>query len=384
MKSSGAKLSIAFLYDDTLDSSDGVAQYVKRLGKFYSQQGHSVSYLVGQTKINNWSGGRVYSLARNLKVSWGGNRLSISLFPKLNRITKVLADNDFDIIHVQVPYSPFMAQPVINRSGEKTVVVGTVHVFPANKLAILGSKILKVIYGRSLKRFDHIASVSRAAQSYAKEAFGLETVISPNIVDLSEFETKESQSAAERKIVFLGRLVERKGVQYLIQAFAGIAADHTDVKLVIAGDGVQRDKLEGLVKKHNLKDQIDFLGYASEEQKVQVLSGAEIACFPSLYGESFGIVLIEAMAAGAGVVVGGDNPGYRTVLEATPQALVNPKDVDSFSKSLMDFLDNPKLAKKIHTIQQAEVAKYDIHKVGSEWLKLYLQLIAKRRSKRHN
>ena len=166
-------LSVAFLFDDTLDSNDGVAQYVKTVGAFMSHSGHRVSYLVGQSKTAAWEGGRVYSLSKNLPIAWGGNRLSMSLLAKTDLISKAIKENKFDIVHVQVPYSPFMAQRVINRIDQQTAVIGTFHVYPPNKIILLGSKILRIVYGKSLKRFDYHLSVSAAARSYAKQAFGI-------------------------------------------------------------------------------------------------------------------------------------------------------------------------------------------------------------------
>src|SRR5581483_4638170 len=108
MKKPAKSLSIALLYDDTLDSSDGVAQFVKNLGAYYSHQGHKVTYLCGETSTVVWAGGKVYSLSKNLRIAWGGNRLSMSLIPNLKAIRRVLGKNHFDVVHVQMPYSPFM------------------------------------------------------------------------------------------------------------------------------------------------------------------------------------------------------------------------------------------------------------------------------------
>src|SRR3989344_5742480 len=105
-------LKIGFVFDDSLDSNDGVAQYVKTLGAWFSSQGHKVCYLVGESKTAQWRGGQVYSLARNQKVVFNGNRLSVPLPAKRSPIKLVLEQEDFDVLHVQLPHSPFMAQKV--------------------------------------------------------------------------------------------------------------------------------------------------------------------------------------------------------------------------------------------------------------------------------
>lgn len=382
-KTANGKLSVAFLYDDTLDSNDGVAQYVKRLGAWYTQQGHKVTYLVGESKTSEWAGGRAYSLSRNLKVRWAGNRLSISLIPKLHKISQVIADNRFDAVHVQVPYSPFMAKQVINRLDKQTAVSGIVHAYPANWLAMVGSRFLKLLYGRSFKRIDIWASVSPAAQKYAKSAFGVESIILPNVVPIDEFRVKMPKKSGH-SIVFLGRLVKRKGCEYLLTAAAGVLTSNDEVRLVVGGAGPEQRRLVNLARQLHIEDKVEFLGYVAESDKPKLLAGADIACFPSLYGESFGIVLIEAMAAGAGVVMGGNNPGYQTVLEKWPETLIDPRNQRQFSNSLNRLLSDEKLVSSLHEKQQSEVKKYDVAVVGQRWLDIYSKLIAKTGQRLHN
>jgi phosphatidylinositol alpha-mannosyltransferase len=103
-----------------------------------------------------------------------------------------------------------------------------------------------------------------------------------------------------------------------------------------------------------------------------------------LYGESFGIVLIEAMAAKAGVVLAGDNPGYRSVLGKQPQLLFNPSDKYSFAVRLQEMLENRKLHDQLHQWQQDEVKQYDINIVGQQVLELYSEAIARLGKKSHN
>ncbi|MGA3150157.1 MAG: glycosyltransferase family 4 protein [Candidatus Saccharimonadales bacterium] len=385
MVKNGAGLSVGFLFDDTLDSNDGVAQYVKTLGAWLSSQGYAVAYLVGETKLRQWAGGRVYSMSKNQKVVFNGNRLSIPLLASRKKIKQVLADNNFDVLHVQVPYSPFMAQLVINAASPKTAVVGTFHILPANKLAQAGSRVLRVLYGRSLARFDNIVSVSAPAAAFAKKAYGIDSTVLPNVVNIKRFATTKLRDLGDTpKIVFLGRLVERKGCKQLLYAFRLLYKQLPSAQLIIAGDGPQRKQLENYVDKYRLGDNVTFLGYINEKNKPGILSSADIACFPSLYGESFGIVLIEAMAAGAGVVIGGNNPGYASVLGDKPELLFDPSNTAALAARLQELLSNKKLVGLLHQWQQAEVKRYDVQAVGVPLIKIYSQAIAKRRNSRHN
>lgn len=382
MPKAKSPLKIGFVFDDSLDSSDGVAQYVKTLGSWFSGQGHEVRYLVGETKVKDWSGGKVYSLARNQKIIFNGNRLSIPLPAKRSRIRQVLNSENFDVLHVQTPHSPFMAQKVINAAGPSTTIVGTFHIMPSGWLTSWGSRLLRLMYGHGLVRFDKVYSVSSPAAKFAKSAFGLNTEVLPNVVDIERFKTPQSAKAhAAKRIVFLGRLVERKGSLELLKAYA---KTDLDAELVIAGDGPLRGKLEAFAASHNLKSKVSFLGFIDERDKPKLLSSASIACFPSLYGESFGIVLIEAMAAGAGVVLGGNNPGYRSVLDNKPELLVDPRNTKEFAAKLEQLLSDDKLASELHDWQVQRVKRYDVNLIGQQLINEYRTILAKRQDTGHN
>lgn len=383
MTKASGKLSVAFLYDDSLDRNDGVAQYVKRLGKWLSEQGHSVKYLVGDTKMTSWEAGPVHSLAKNLKVQFNRNRVFTPLPAKSSVIKQVLSADALDVLHVMVPYSPLMAQRVINRISDQTAVVGTFHILPASKLSAIGTHLLRTVYGRSLARFDEMLAVSPAAAQFANRSLGVKAKVSPNVVEVANFRSSAKKPNYPH-IVFLGRLVSRKGCSYLLEAFSLLLKDLPEARLTIAGDGPKRQQLEAYVAKRRLKKQVKFLGFIDEATKPDLLSSAHIACFPSVGGESFGIVLIEAMAAGADVVVGGDNPGYRSVLGPREETLIEPKNTELFTDRLKQLLSDKALANDIHAWQQNDVKKYDIETVGPRLIELYRQAIAKRPANRHN
>jgi len=376
------KLSVGFLYDDTLDSNDGVSQYVKTLGAWLSNRGHKVSYLVGETTIDGYSGGKVYSLAKNVAVVFNGNRLSIPLPASRKKIRRALKDARPDVLHVQVPYSPFMSQKVIN-TNKHAAIVGTFHIFPASRLVGFSAHFLRLAYGRSLKRFDSIRSVSPPAQDFARGAFKIDSQILPNMVDVKAYKAVNAK-VDPKKIVFVGRLVERKGCRYLIQAFANLAKSQPDIKLVIAGHGEQLAELKQMCKDLNIKDRVEFLGFVSEQEKMKLLASAAVACYPSLYGESFGIVLIEAMAAHAAVVVAGDNPGYHSVLEGKPETLVDPKNIDDFALKLGNALNDKVLRQQLLSRQAELVKKYDVEVVGPQVEEWYAGAIANKLKTRHN
>lgn len=378
------KLSVGLLFDDTLDSNDGVAQQVKRLGEWLNDNGHNVLYLCGETKINAWHGSPVISLSKNIKVKFNGNIIRIPLWSRKQVLKEVLDEHKIDVIHVTMPYSPLMAQRVIRLANRRNIpVIATFHILPSGMVSRIGTRLLGLIQHYSLKTLSHVTAVSAGAADFLKSSFGLESKVIPNMIEISKFKANSTANVPNR-IVFLGRLVPRKGCKELIKAFSLVRDNLPDSELIIASDGPQRQALERLVYNLNLGDKVKFLGFIDESKKASLLSSASVACFPSLYGESFGVVLVEAMAAGSGLVLGGDNPGYRSVLGAKPALLVDPRNPNEFAKRLVRFLSDEILVSSLHNWQTKEVSKYDVDKVAPQVLETYYRAVAKQQNVIHN
>src|SRR6185503_11218910 len=164
--------------------------------------------------------------------------------------------------------------------------------------------------------------------------------IIPNGIDLSKYKfVPHAKAPAKKTILYIGRLEKRKGVIYLIKAYAAMAASRSDIDLVLAGDGDQTDSLQAYVQDKGVP-RVSFLGFVSEKKKTELLHQAAVFCSPALYGESFGIVLLEAMASGT-VTVAGNNVGYAVVLHGTGRlSLVNPKQTTEFCRRLDVMLDD--------------------------------------------
>jgi phosphatidylinositol alpha-mannosyltransferase len=157
-------LTIGFVLDDSLDSTDGVQQYVLTLGVWLTEQGHTVHYLVGETKRTDVP--NIHSLSRNVRVKFNQNRLSIPRFAPKSALRQLFQEVDFDVLHVQMPYSPMLAARVIALAPAKTAVVGTFHILPAGGLQASASRLLGVIERKSLRRFSSIVSVSEPARQF--------------------------------------------------------------------------------------------------------------------------------------------------------------------------------------------------------------------------
>jgi phosphatidylinositol alpha-mannosyltransferase len=375
-------LTIGFVLDDSLDTTDGVQQYVLTLGKWLSEQGHSVHYLVGQTVRRDIP--NVHSLTRNVSVRFNGNRMSVPLPASRRAIRALLAREQFDILHVQMPYSPFLAGRVMKAASKTTAVVGTFHVAPHSGLVHVANQALRQLVRGSIARFDDVVSVSTVAQAFAKDTFQLPSTVLPNTVALKPFyEAKPfPQYKKVRTIVFLGRLVERKGCAHLLAAVASLhaAGRQNDVRVVICGRGPLEASLKQYVRGHGLQKIVEFTGFITEEDKPRYLASADIVTFPSTGGESFGIVLLEAMAASRGVVLAGDNPGYAAVMQQRPQALFDPHDEQAFAVLLARMLDDDAARAQARTWQQQYVRQFDVPQVGAQVLRRYTSALHKRRA----
>jgi phosphatidylinositol alpha-mannosyltransferase len=371
---SAKPLKIGLVVDDTLDKPDGVQQYVLAVGAWLSTQGHDVHYLVGESTRADVA--NVHSLSRNVKVRFNRNRLSIPLPTSRRALRSFLADEQFDVLHVQVPYSPWLAARLITAAGPRTAVIGTFHILPYSRTVKAGSRLLAGWTRSSLRRFDTMLSVSPAAADFARRTFGVESQVLPNVFDYERFHAAKPFDFNKPTILFLGRLVARKGCQTLLQAVAQLPAT-LDFRVLICGSGPLEPKLRAYAKQHHL-DQVEFVGFVDEADKPGYYASSDISVFPSSGGESFGIVLIEAMASGSAVVLAGDNPGYRSVLGQKPELLFDPHKPAELARKLEHFLSDQKARQTAAAWGEAAAQQYDVQRVGPELLKIYDQALQKR------
>lgn len=372
------RLKIGFVLDDSLDTPDGVQQYVLALGRWLSEQGHDVHYLVGETVRTDVA--NVHSLSRNVHVRFNGNNMSTPLPAKRSSLRKLLWQEDFDVLHVQMPYSPFLAHRIIKAAPRRTAVVGTFHVMPHSGFSRAANRALALLLHSSLKRFDKVFAVSDAAQKFLRQVYGLPADILPNVVDEARFRMAKPLPEYDDDtltIMFLGRLVPRKGCMTLLEAVRILKQrNHLPrFNVVICGKGPLESELKQYVAEQRLSELIEFAGFVSEADKPSYVASADIMAFPSTGGESFGIVLIEAMASGRPVVLAGDNEGYRTVLDEQPELLFPPGDAFELANKLTIYLRDADARGAILKWQKRYVRQFDVAAVGVQLAETYRELL---------
>jgi phosphatidylinositol alpha-mannosyltransferase len=366
-------VTIAFVLDDTLDRTDGVQQYILVLGKWLAESGNTVHYLVSHTVRQDVP--NIHSLSNFVSANFNGNKVRTPLPANKRHIQQLMTQIKPDVLHVQLPCSPFLAGRVIAATPKTTAIVGTFHILPANGWHNYANKLLGIVLKRSLRRLSNVIAVSEPAAQFAKSTYGISTIVIPPAIDISAVRagllTRESGDLI--KIAFLGRLVKRKGTLQLIRAFNALSPDVASRALLeIGGSG---PLMKQAVKLAGQNKRIKFSGFIDETLKPAFLRASDIAVFPSTTGESFGIILVEAMGAGAGAVIGGNNPGYTSVLGGIPGSLVDPNDVSTFSAELARFITDAGARSSVYKQQQRAVQRYDISAVGPAVEDLYKRAI---------
>lgn len=373
----GRPLTVGLVIDDSLDRPDGVQQHVLTLGEWLSAQGHTVHYLTSTTVRTDRP--RMHSLAKNLRLRFNGNRLGVPLPAPAAGITALLDEVDFDVLHVNMPYSPLLAGRVVSRARAGTTVVGTFHILPWTWLTRWGARGLGLVQRRQLRRFSRVIAVSTPAAAFAAEALRVEPVVIGNPVDVTRFTRArdaelarwEPSDADPVRVVFLGRLVERKGAGELLRAVARARSlTQVPVEVVVGGTGPLREELESYVATAGLEG-VSFIGFVDEDDKAALLAGADVVALPSTGGESFGISVVEALAASRGVVLAGDNPGYRTVMEGLEDQLVDATDTETFAALLARHVGDAAARTAASARQVEHAGRFDVDVIGAQVVEVY-------------
>ena len=380
---------IAFVFDDTLDVLDGVQQHIVTLGKELARRGHDVHYLVGQTEHSPVP--NTHAMSRNVMVRANGNRMRIPLPASRRLIARTLAEGGFDILHVQAPYSPFMAGRVLEAASPDTGVVATYHIAVSDPLSAVGGMALGAINAHTHRRIDEVIAVSDVAARYAAITAHTRARVIANPVDVrmmrdraaaADNGTLNSDTVAPH-IVFLGRFVKRKGADILLDAIE-YGEQHqlfpAGTHVTMAGKGPLLDACRH--RAVGFDTPITFTGFIEESAKPALLRSADVAVFPATGGESFGIVLLEAIASGATVTLAGDNPGYHSTLLGDTDALfpVHGRDAARIlAERIARAINDTTWAKQVHAREALLLDRYDVRTIADQVEQVYMQAIAKRR-----
>ncbi|MFC1780453.1 glycosyltransferase family 4 protein [Patescibacteria group bacterium] len=367
-------MKIGLVLDTTLDSDAGVQQYFKGLARYLLSKGHNVRFLVPPSKNRGEFRGKVISFGKSISLHGNANIVPTVIFVRKQKIKETLERENFDILHISAPFSPILGAKILTLA--RCPIVASYVVLARSELYRKFSSCLRLLLDSVYKRIDAFVAISTSAKKEAESVIPGNYKIIPIGVDLEKYSNKvlklKKFKDIKQNILFLGRLEERKGCEYIIRAFAKAKKELKNIRLIIAGDGSLRKKLEELVKKLNLKNVV-FEGYVNEEIKQKYYATADVCVFPSIYGESFGVVLIEAMASGK-VTLAFSNEGYSFVLKNLPELLVENRNVEQLSRKLLKYLKDKNLREEYERKCLQEARKFSWESVGERIEKVYNSL----------
>lgn len=371
------KIGLVCPYD--LFKGGGVQECVFALQTELSARGHQALIItprpkIQPTKIPNFI--RLLGRSRDFKSPFH-TTVQASISVDLRSIDDLLDSEQFDVLHFHEPWQPLVAWQILSRSKSKNV--GTFHAkLPDTILSRTIEKVITPYTVSVFKDLDELTAVSEAALEYAQSLTDRKFQIIPNGIDSKKYFKINTNHGPEdykdKTILYIGRLEKRKGLKYLLKAFAQLKKSVPDASLVIAGDGPDRPKLEQYVTDKGITD-VEFKGYIEEADKIKLLSECAVFCSPAVFGESFGIVLLEAMSAGIPVVAG-NNPGYESVMKQSGRlSLVTPSDTVEFARRLELFIQDQKVRSLWRKWAQGYVKAFDYKKVVDQYEQVYSKLL---------
>jgi phosphatidyl-myo-inositol alpha-mannosyltransferase len=314
-----------------------------------------------------------HALGTTISVTLGGTESGLGVDPRAFTAVERLLDDGFDVIHVHEPLTPLVPWIVLGRA--RVPVVGTFHVHreEGHRLYAMSGWMLRPLFDKLRARM----AVSELAKRTVAEHFPADYDLVPNGVDVDALRAprpRPESIPAERPIVlYVGRLEARKGVDVLVRAMARVRASVADALLVVAGDGSDRASLEALALETNAP--VTFAGRVADENLAAYVQAAEIVCSPALGGESFGIVLLEGMAAGKPIVAS-RIAGYEALVGAARCArLVPPKDDAALAAEIVTLLRSPGLRRQLGDAGAAAARRYDWSTIGPALEQIYRRVL---------
>jgi len=354
-------MNIAQVCPYDIDRPGGVQRHIRDTAEVLAERGHRVTIIAPMTDtapLASPSGVNICRLGRCVRIGFSGTSFEISLaLGRQRELLKKLMQG-FDVAHFHTVWSPFLALQALSFFDGPTVA--TFHDTPPQSFSgrIL-RQLFRVMSRRLLPRFDAILTPSEGPQEHLVPGPGQMVAIFPPCTNLRRFYDAKPEPGirdGHTNILFLGRLEPRKGAILLLKAFKKLRGTNPSLRLIIAGAGAQEKELRRLVEKDQGLSVI-FAGPPSDS--APWFSAADIFCAPSPYGESFGIVIAEAMASGKPVVAAA-NSGYRTLLTGeAARFLVPPGDIQKLAEALAVLAADEDLRHRLGDWGRTTAPRYD-------------------------
>ena len=350
------------------DTPGGVQTHIRELTEHLITEGHHVSVLAPVSDDSLEIEDYVVNAGKPISIPINGSVARVLFGPiASSRAKQWIASGDFDLLHLHEPAIPSLS--LLACSAAEGPLVGTFHVSTPKKKAIYAiGPILEPIVEKLTARI----AVSELARSTLKDHFETDAVVIPNGIDGHKYANakKYPEYSGENTIGFIGRFEEpRKGLQVLLDSLPIVARFIPDVKYLIAGPGESKDYIKNIDPQ--LRNRIKFLGFLTDEMKESFLKSVKIYVAPNTGGESFGIILTEALSAGTAVVAS-DIPAFKAVLEnGDAGTLFTNENSAELAKVLVALLRDGEKREKLSENGKLSAQKYDWQVVAEQIENIY-------------
>jgi phosphatidylinositol alpha-mannosyltransferase len=348
------------------DVPGGVQFHIRDLAEYFIRLGHDVSVLApadDDTPLPPY----VVSAGRAVPVPYNGSVARLNFgFLSAARVRRWLHDGEFDVLHIHEPASPSLG--LLACWAAQGPIVATFHTSnPRSRAMIAAYSMLQA----ALEKISARIAVSEYARRTLVEHLGGDAVVIPNGVDVDSFaRAKPKPEWQGDTIGFIGRINEsRKGLPVLMKALPKILAARPATRLLVAGRGDEEEALEGLPPE--LRSRVEFLGMVSDEDKARLLRSVDVYIAPNTGGESFGIILVEALSAGAPVLASDLDAFVQVLDQGAAGELFTNEDADALAEAAVRLLGDPARRDELRERGSAHVRRFDWSTVGADILSVY-------------
>ncbi|HEY92829.1 MAG TPA: glycosyltransferase family 4 protein [Dehalococcoidia bacterium] len=370
------KIALVSPYDFTYPG--GVANHISALEHYFTLVGHEVKVIAPASEVVPAFGDRFIPIGKPRPIPASGSIIRVTISLRLASTIKAVLDKEkFDIIHLHEPFMPMLCSAVLRFSN--TANVGTFHAVHGKPGYNFGKPISTIMLKRRVRKLNGRIAVSKPAMEFARKYVPGNYTIIPNGVDIDLFSPDVSPidefCDGKVNILFVGRLEKRKGVSYLLEAYKRVKQEIPNSRLIIVGPGTRlRGKYEKKVKRNSLKDVV-FVGFVSCDELPRYYKTADIFCAPAIGWESFGIILLEAMAMGKPIVASNIEGYAGLVTHGVEGLLVPPKDVGMLAQALITLMASQSLRQEMGARGRVKAVDYSWEHIARRVLDYYVRVL---------
>jgi phosphatidylinositol alpha-mannosyltransferase len=364
------KIGLVSPYD--FASPGGVTGHVQNLARRLRQLGHAVCIFAPSSRADvDFDSAEFYRIGTPISIPVNDSVARITLsFHLADRVASLIEAERFDVLHFHEPLMPALPMTMLRMS--QTANVGTFHAFARSNLGYYYGRPLLEPYLTHLHRG---IAVSEPAREFVHKYFPHYPLrVIPNGIDIEAYRQGLAPIRHLRddrvNILFLGRMEKRKGLGDLLRGYRFMKARVPKSRLIVVGDGPLRSNVESYISRHRLQDVV-LAGYVPDSVKPRYYNSADIFCSPATGAESFGIVLLEAMACGLPVVAT-EIPGYMSVLDPGQDSLtVRPKGWAELGAALVILARDAELRRRMGAVGHEKAKRFAWDRVATQVVEVY-------------